>query len=335
MADALDERTIYQFGKETVRGTAVAAAGKWAAERVEINETGQRRVPQLAKGLLTANRGDELATQFGSEIVIPDTDVHYEQLMPIFGPSIKGGVTSVGSDPYTWTYARSLTADPAPDTLTIERRLDDLASQDDIEVAYCLWSEIGFKYVENETLRFNARGFGRKQQSSTLTPALSMPTPELAPSAKSRVAIDADWASLGTGWLVGMTVGWDWRFQTGFMPRMTADARTDLDMTKHILVPSQVKGLLALTLLLDPTTWAAERTAARAQSLRAIRIEVTGSSSRSLKLDGLFKHTKPNLIGVTQQDGQVLSTLEFETSTDGTNLVQAILVNKTNAYAGV
>jgi hypothetical protein len=331
---ALQALERYQFGVETVHGTLVAATHGIICEHIDFDETGLMFRPALAKGLLLRNRGNETPTQRGTLITLPDTPLNYEQLQAWLSMSVVGGVTGVGVAPTVWTYTRSLTADPTPQSWTFERRLNDIAAQVDHEWGYVMASQIGFKYVEGEPLRFNAQLFGRRQQASTFTPALSIPTPEIAPSALMKAYLDTSWGALGGTQLTAQIIGAELIFNTGLMPQMTADGRTDLDFTTYILNPDEVWTTLKLTCLLDTTRFATEKAAAVAGTLRAIRLQVSGSSSRDLKLDGLYKYTKPDILLVGSENGQNTVVLELESATDGTNLFSAVLSNNTAVLGG-
>lgn len=335
---ANDALSSYQVGinSPSAHGTLVAATAKLAVPRIDFDESGVVHRPQLARGVLVRNRGNEVVTARGTIWTISDCPLNYEQLQLWLAISVTGAVTAVGAiAPYTWTYTRSLTADPAPDSLTLERRVSDFSSNVDHEWGYAMARKLTFRYAENEPLRQAIEGFARRVQSSTHTASLSMPTPEIAPSALAKLYINDAWASIGTTQVASQIIGAEWEFNTGFTPKMTADGRTDLDFTLHIVNANEVSMRLSLTCMMDPTVYAAEKAQAVAQTLRAVQMQVSGSSSRDLKLKGLFKYSKPDIIQIGEQDGQAIVVLELEEAHDGTNLFEAVLVNTTNAPDGV
>lgn len=320
---------VYQMGVESVRGTRVAATEKMAISRLNVDESGVRYLPQLAKGLLLANRGNEVVVTRGTTFEIPETAFNYEQHMRFLGMSVQGGVSASGCmAPYTWAFARSLTADPDPDTYTIERRRSDGSNNEDIEFGYALLSQIRWVFAQNEALRWSASGFARKVQSSTLTGALSMPTPEIPPAALITAYLDTSYAGLGNTQLTSQVLGGEVVFDTGFMPQMTADGRTDLDFTTHLLNAEAVRATVRLQCLINSSRLATERAAAAAQTLRAIQLDVQGGSSKQFTLNMLVKYPKPDILAAEDRDGQWIVTLELETTTDGSNpSFEATLIN--------
>jgi hypothetical protein len=334
---ANDALSVYQVGVQSAFGTNVAATAKLAVPRIEFDETGARAVPPIARGLMIRNRGYETVTAFATAVSIPEAPVYYEQLQTYFNSFIKGGVTGTGGGaPYTWTFARSLTADPALKYLTLERRVKDFSTNEDVEVGDVVFNQMTFRYAERELLRFTAQGFGRKNDdTSTLTAGQSLPTPEFAASALSKVYIDDAWASLGGTQITTQVIGFEWSMHNGAMPYWTADARANLDYSVLVHNAEQMSMELRLTCLMDPTRYATEKAKAQSQGLRAVRLQVSGTSSRDLKIDGLYKYAKPDILMLGSQDGQVIVVLELEEATDGTNFMQAIVVNATSEPDGV
>lgn len=338
MADLLAPLTLYQWGRESAtpanRGTAVAATSKIAVEKIEFEAEDELWRPALAKGLLIPHSGNEMPTMRGTRFRITDQPVNYSQLHHWLSMAVVGAVTAVGaSDPYTWTFARSITADPAPETFTIERRLSDGTNFVDLEWVYCFLTSITFTFEQNQPAKMSAEGVARRVQASTLTAALSMPTIDMAPSPLAKVWLDATWATLGTTALATMVRKATCTFKTGLKPLFTLDARTDLDFNTYILDPNEVGTDLELTVLPTKTFYDAEKAAAEARTLRAIKILVDGpTADRSLTLNMLVKHVPGSFIGADEDEGQVQTVYRFQESTDGTNLFSAVVENGVNVY---
>jgi hypothetical protein len=323
----------YQWGKESTRGTAVAATSKMAVELVDFEPLDAVHRPALAKGVLLRNPGNETVITRGTRIAVPETPVVYDQIQN-FLSSLKGAVSPSGTNPYTWAYAPSLTANPAPDSWTIERRLSDGSAHIDNEWAYALWSELKFVYQIDRPLMFSAEGFARRVQASTLTAALALPTTEIPPAPLARCWIDAAWANLGTTLVAAQVLRAEVTIRTGLKPKMTFDGRADLDQTTHVFDPKERGIDAALTLMVkaDSGQYATEKTAAEAQTLRAVRLEILGTSSREFELDMLLKHERGSLFHVGQEDGQDIVELKLQDATDGTNWLSAKVVNAVAAY---
>jgi hypothetical protein len=329
---------VFQVGIQSAFGTAVPATARLAVPEVVFRETGVKVAPRIAgKTLAMRNRGNEFVAQKGTDWLINNAPFCYEQFQVWLANAVAGGVTAVGaSAPFTWTYTRDPAADPDPDPLTLERRVSDFGGNVDIEVADCFTRRLGLMYSENDGLRFSVDGFGRAvDDGSTLTGSQTLPTPEFAPSALLELYLNNAWADLGDTQLTEQVIGMEWDFFTGFAPRMTADGRATLDYTLRLLNAEEVRMRLSLTLLMDRTRYATEQAAAQAQTLRAIRATIAGTSSRALTWDGLFKYTSPDILELGMQDGQHVVQVELEETTDGTNFFEAVLVNATDAPDGV
>lgn len=323
----------FQFGKESTRGTAVAATSKMAVEDVQFEPIDTVSRPKLAKGVLLRNPGNELVVTRGTRIVIPDTALIYDQIQN-FLSSLRGAVTPTGTNPYTWAFTPLLTADPAPDAWTIERRLSDGTDNIDNEWAYCLWSVLKFTYQIDQPLTFSAEGFGRRVQASTLTAALSLPAVEIPPTALCQAWIDSTWAALGTTQIAGQVLKAEVTINTGLKPKLAFDGRTDLDFTTYVFDPT-MRGIdVALTVMVKTSAgqYATEKTAAEALTKRALRLKVLGTSSREFTLDMLLTHEKGSLFTIGSEDGQDIVEMKLVDANDGTNWLTAKVVNAVAAY---
>ena len=194
MPPAITALQTLQWGKETTRGTAVAATSKIAVEGIQFAADDEMARPRLAKGLLTSVPGDETVTRRGTTFSIPETPLVYDQHQHFLLGCVKGGVTSSPGTgaPETWTFLRSLTADPAPEARTLERRLSDGTNFIDNEWSYALFSQLRWIYAIDQPLRFSAEGFARRIQSSTLTAGQAMPTIAIPASPLAKIWIDED-----------------------------------------------------------------------------------------------------------------------------------------------
>lgn len=317
------------------RGTPVAATSKIAIERLEWGDDDENLYrPQIANGLLLRNRGAAVAVQHGTRFSFGDQPVVFEQLPHWLSMAVRGDVqpTLEAGSPnvYRWSFTRLPTANPNPMTWTLERRFSDgNGNVIDQRASYGLLSQLSFSYAQNEHLRMSGEGFARKFNSNTLTAALSLPAPVLGVSALSTVYMDDAWADVGDTVLSEQVLGWEFEIGTGFMPLHTAEGRTDLDFTKHQVNALEVTLGLRLTLLLDPTTYAAEAAHAAAGDRRAVRINVASSGGRRMYIDALMQYAKPSLFNIGEQDGQDIVEIELEEATDNTNFFQIVVDHPT------
>ena len=326
MPQTIEQLRTFQWGREGTRGTAVAATSKMAVTDVQFAPLDSVYRPKLKKGLLHRNPGSETVITRGTKFTIPETPVIYDQIQNFLLSSIKGAVTPSGGNPYTWAIARLLTADPNPDTFTLERRMTDGTSPIDNEWAYAFLTQIKFIYQVDEPLKFSAEGVCRRVQGSTLTPALAMPLIEIPPTPLAKMWIDSTWANLGVTQTVGQVLRAEVTYHTGLKPKMTLDGRTDLDFTAYVFDAS-VCGIDAEFTVMAGAQYAIEKTAAEAQTIRAVRLSVLGTSSRELTLDMLVKHVPGSSFELGADDGQDTFKMQMVDTDDATNMLQAKVVN--------
>ena len=331
--DAGNSATAFANGA-FARGTAVAATSKIAIEKLEWGDDDENLYrPSFATGLLIRNRGDASAVQHGTRFSFGDQPVVWEQLMHWLTMAVEGDPSVVWDNSalvYRWTFTRDPAANPSPLSWTLQRRFSDgLGNNVDQRATYCLLSELGMSWAQNEHLRLSGGGFARKFSTSAITAALALPSAELGVSALSTVYANDTWGAVGTSLLAEQVIGWDLRVGAGAMPLHTAEGRTDLDYTKHQYNAAEVQLGLNLTLLLDPTTYAAESAKAAAGDIRAIQIKVAGAGGRLMKINGLYQYTKPALFKIGEQDGQDIVEIELEEATDQTNFFQWVVEHPT------
>lgn len=320
--------TIIQSGRESTKGTLVAATSKLAVESdLRLTLLDELARPKVIKGLLIANRGDELAVHRGVEWEIPPTILIFNQIQQILAMSFVGGIAPSGVGPYTWTYNRNPAADPTLDARTFEIRQTDGATPSDWEFGYGMCQSLEFTFAENEPVKWTARGFGRRLQTSTLTAGQALPTFNSVPTAMATAYIDTTWAGIGGTPVAGQVLGARFRLMTGLINWMTLDARTDLDFTIDAIDPDEVKVEIELVILATAGgQWATEKTAAEAATLRAVEIRGVGGAD-SIKLQALCKHTPGSVFPDEIRNGSRIITLRLEGSTDVTNFARAIVVN--------
>ena len=331
MAVLLRPLTLFQWGKEviTTHGTAVPATEKIAVENIGFTPLDELYRPNLAKGYMLPHSANETPIVRGTTWKVSDQPLTFNQHQRWLSMAIVGGVSAVGvADPWTWTYTRNILADPTPDSFTLERRLSDGTLFNDNEWAYAMLKEISWTFEENQPLKFSAEGFARRIQSSTLTAAQAMPIIDIPPAPLCKVWLDATWATLGTTLLSGQVRQAEVTFKTGFKPIILMDGRTDLDFATHVVDGNEVGLELELTVLLTKAQYDAQKTAAEAGTLRAVRLLVDGPTvDRSITFDMLLKYDVPTFFEVDDDEGQVQGVFKMRESTDGTNLFKVIVEN--------
>lgn len=332
--DALEQ---FQAGVEATKGlTSQAATRKLVLDKLEIDPTAFAQVyrPRLAKGIALRNRGNELVTQRGVRWTARGP-FFYEQFQFWLGLLLHTAPAPSGANPYTWPYARTIGAVPNPASAVFERSLIGDEAAVDLEAHYCIADELTLRSAgQDGRVDMIVTGFGRAPQASTFTPALSLPTAEIGPAALSKVYLDGAWANLGTTQLATQVLDWEIKIRSGFFPRFTREGLVDLDFSRHGFNAEDVSVEASLNLALANGVYTAELAAARAQTLRALRIQIDGTGSRRLRLDTLVKHGNGDLPLLGEDSGEKVVNASFVESTDGTNSIAAELVNATNSVLG-
>lgn len=332
MAQAL---SLYQWGRENTaaKGTGVAATKKMSVYSMAWESLGTVRRPQIQNGIGLDNAGNELVVSHGTRWTASGPFV-FEEFHRWLEMAIVQCVTPTGADPYVWTYTYDPTLNNLLPSYTIERRITEGSNALDTEINYATLESLTVRGSADGEITYEANGFARRIQSSTLTGALSLPTIVIPPFAASKVYIDPAWASLGSTQLTGDNgvLEWEFTIRTGAVPRMSAEARSDLDFA-HVVRNLRGAGVdMRIRAMIDTSSgqYATERTAAAAQSLRAVRIQFTGASSRDFTFDALMKHTNAEITMVDEVDGAGVFDLNLVSASDLTNAFKATLTNKTN-----
>jgi hypothetical protein len=159
-----------------------------------------------------------------------------------------------------------------------------------------------------------------------------LPTPEFAPLGVGKLWIDSTWGTLGTTVVATQILNGSIEINTGAFPIWTLDQRSDLDFSTIGYNAEQAAVNVQLTALVG-AQFALEKTAAEAGTLRALRLQLDGTSSRKLLLDLLAKHEMASIFEFGEQDGQHVVEMNLQESTDGTNLLVAALTNNVATYA--
>ena len=217
-----------QFGKETTRGTAVAADTLIMGAQMTalVND----RNPQtVAEDIGIRAQGIRKAVD---QYLVTDTlsiQRGYFQVLPwILGTGLKGGVTpsevTPGQGDYLWTFLPSLAsgASNAPDSSTIEKGDDTQA----YEAEYAMFSRVKLsgqvaQGSEQAAVAIEGEFFARRWTATTFTGAISIPTVNDLNAKLSRAYLDTTWAGLGGTELAGLLRGFELDIVTGAQPTFT------------------------------------------------------------------------------------------------------------------
>ena len=325
--------TIPQWGLESVKapgtpGAAVAATKKMAVKYFLIRPTDSlSRDESPLKGMVIANRGGEIVVARGTDWEVPETPYFFEDAHYWLAMAILGGVTVAGN---LWTYTLNPSSYGAGrDMRTIELRMSDGTNNSDWEIPACFLEEIEWVGSVDAPVRFSAKGKGRRLQTSTLTPALSMFGLVGVGSPLSKIYIDPSWATRGSTQVQGQITGWRFKLQTGLVGQFTTDGRSDADYIVAVLNPEEVKWTIEMDFKALGTSaiWTTEKTAAEAGTLRAVEIRLDNTATYQSKFQALVKHSAASLFPVDRGNGEVMGKFVFEGTTDDTNALACTVLN--------
>lgn len=189
------------FGKETNRGTAVAADTMWLGSAT-IPKDREPVHPTDALGLRARSARTEILQLVADPVTLAmdgDTGAYFQGLPILFGCTVKGGVTASettgGQGDYAWDFSPSLTAAAAPDTMTLEVGDND----QNYEIEYLMGKSITIDWAFGENGFVNVSGefFGRQVSKSTATAGLTRPTITGINANTGKFYVNASWATLG------------------------------------------------------------------------------------------------------------------------------------------
>ena len=266
-----------QFGKEGTRGDPVAADTLILGP--EIGPVPVDRVPVFPDDALgvRARSSRALIYNYLAQETLKIEHGYFDLLPMLLSCGIKGNITAVeetGSESdYVWTFAPSMTATNAPDSVTLE--VGD--NVDAYEIEYLMFEKLKFSGVvaqgtESSPVSIEADYFGRQVTKTSFTGAITAPTVEMMNAKLSRVSIDALWANRGSTEVTAILRAWDLEIITGLHPKFQGSALRTFDVFGEGFID------FMLTLTLEGSAAADdERDKWIAATAQAIQIKVEGS----------------------------------------------------------
>lgn len=328
-----------QFGKETTRGTAVAAdtiiLGKVPAvgsdrkpifppEDVGINTPAVRSVIHQ---YLYSNT---LSTEHG----------YYQQLPVLFGCGLKGNVTPTETTPsqldYSWAQTPSLVSgvDNAQDAMTIELGDDTQA----FETEYAMIERIRIsgsvaQGQDASPVSIEADFFGRQLTPTTFTGSISLPSAEPINAKLARFYLDTAWAGVGGTEKTNILRAFDIEIVTGLHPKFSGSG------DKYFNAHGQ--GLISVTanFTLEGTSAAdAIFDAQQAKTFQVVRLKISGAqigtgTNHSLTLDigGEWESVSP-LASEDRGDNMHSAVLVGRYDSTGAKMLQVVTVTNVASY---
>jgi hypothetical protein len=328
-----------QYGKESTRGTAVAATKILLGKVPAINSDRKPVIPDEDIGI-RARGVRSVIHQYLYSNTLSTEHGYFQQLPWLFGCGLKGGVTpgevTAGQGDMLWTQTPSLVAGVLnePDSSTIELGDDTQA----FEAEYAMFERIRIsgqvaQGMDAAPVNIEADFFSRQLTPTTFTGALSLPVAEPMNAKLARLYVDSAWSGIGGTELANVLRSFDIEIITGVHPKFSGSG--DKYFNAHgeglITVTAQftIEGLSAANALFN---------AQQAATFQAVRLEIDGGvigtgTPHSLKLDigGVWESVSP-LGGEDRSDNLHTATLVDQYDSTGAKLLQVATVTNVSSY---
>lgn len=329
-----------QYGKETTRGTAVAATKRWPGTWTKLPiDKKKTKVEEMMDVRAASRRTRVDSVLVRDSLVSPNAT--FQQLPALFGCGLKGGVTAAevtaSQADYLWALSPGMTSSSnAPDSLTIEKgntedgemRETEFCMFDKIKISGSLDQEGGENPVSVE-----ANYFGRQLSDTTKTASIAQPSGTFMNALKARLYIDTSWAGVGGTELTNLLRSFDIEILTGLSPDYTGGANeyfnTFIESIIGVMGTFTIKGGSSAWSIFD---------AARSAGLIVARLAITGpvigsGTPHSLKIDfsGDYMDVSPL---DSDNRGQQDATFSIDGlyDTTGAKLLQVNVVTDSNSY---
>ncbi len=330
-----------QYGKETVRGTAVAATKILLGQVPAVNSDRKPAFPNENVGV----RADAIRSVVHQYLYTNTLSIEhgYFQALPwFFGCGLKGAVVPSEQTPaqadYLWDFTPSMAMAVLnnPDSSTIELGDDTQA----FEAEYAMFERIRIGWqvsqgLESSPVKLEADFFSRQLTPTTFTPALSLPAVEPMNGKLSRLYIDPTWAAIGATEKTNILRGADVEILTGVHPK---DAGSGFKyFNEHgegvIMVTANltVEGLTAANAIMTAHL-------ADPQTFQAVRLKINGGQigtglphSLTLDIGGVWESVSP-LGSEDRGDNLHTAVLRGYLDPTGGKLLQVAVSTNTQAY---
>lgn len=331
MSEALRELQLIQFAIEGTAGTAVAADEILLGDAMDFQPEIERVTTQDPRGVLA--NVETADVRKGTRFAYAG-NLDYEQVLLPLLCGLDGSVTPVDQGtggPYLWDFDPGLTAAQSLKSATFEFVEDDGSTEHvEREAAYMTCESFTLEVAIGQLARLSAAFFGRADQTSTVTGALSVLSRTLIPSDLFKVYVDDSGAGLGGTEFAGHIRAATLQVNTGVTPKYSLKGRTDLDMTG--LNRNKITGTLTLRAELDATAGDSGEFGdwrAAGGTKRFVRLIAT-DGTKILQVDVCIRYLQPPRI--VDEDGVKVLELVGEIFYD-TTWAKAIQVQVTNSLS--
>lgn len=327
----------FQWGKETVNGTAVAADTMLLADPKPLRPD---RSPTLIRHAIgVRSNADSVETY---QYLVRDSlrlGHAYFQILPmLLSCGLKGTITPTettgGQADYLWTHTPAVTGSNALDSITLEEGDDTQA----YETEYVMFERlrISGQIAQDQgesPVVIEADYFGRQHTGTSFTGSLSLPSVNFMNAKLARFYLDTAWAGVGGTEKTGILRAFDIEILTGVHPKFLGSAAQYF--TSH--GQGDIEVMAAFTFergAASDAIW----DAMQAKSLQVARLTITGpvigtGTAHKLTLDigGIWQ----DVIPMNQEDrGNNIDTALLHSKYDATG-AKALAVTVTTNVAAI
>jgi hypothetical protein len=264
-----------QLGKETTKGTGVAATARLIGE-IEYEDDATKIMPERDYGVLAGGVEVGDIVRELSKVTV-ETELSYQQILYPLLAGVRGAVTPTGAGAdKTWVFTPLASATPNPDAFTLQYvENDGTADVQTLRSVYGLVGSLGFhasQAAEYATMKME--WFARGPTVTAPTAGIAIPTRTIVPGPKFTVALATSFAGLpGAGPIAAEVVSFDWEIVTGLAPRWRLDTASP-SMSAHQF--GRRSGTLKIAIDLSATSEAERVNYFRTTARRFCRLKVLG-----------------------------------------------------------
>ncbi len=316
----------FNFGAETVAGTAVPATHMWLGP-VQIQSDDTIVQPDYDQGILgDTTVEDPYVSSKGTTIVLGETMFSVEQFAYLLICSIKAVASGAALTPFLLD-SFALPTDPSAINVikTLTGEWTDGIQAYEAAYAFCeKWSVSADENSNGGTLKMGGTLRAKGRSATTITPAMA-PLPLIAPLniKMGTVKLDALGTAAGThaatsNWLKSFKLDFD----SGWIIDDSMSGGADIDFTRAIY--NGMHGLKGSMVCLMDANSVTEIANARTPTGRILQLVVSGAGTRKFTANMPITYTKDPEWGNADRKGLHTVSLEFRAGYSRTSVAQGL-----------
>ncbi len=291
---------VTKLGLEVTAGTGVPASRVWRGP-VAMPEDA-REITVVPENIGYIGNGARVITmREQANIAFPETPATFEQLPLVLMCALEnvtaGTADGTGSG-YVYTYDYPSSAKQSICTMTIEGGDDQRVD----EVNYAFVTDFSLAGAAGEAVNLTSNWIGRTcTDAEFTTQGVTIPAVDELVFSKSKLYIDNSYASIGSTLKSQTVLGFNFASKSGWIPVFTAAGQRYFDFAKYV---GNEEPTLEITFEHDSSA-ETEITAWRAETERAIRLDIDGAALATAGTAYSTKKVRLDLAGIWEKFGVV------------------------------